>query len=427
MNRTAIHDRRSLWSLSAAMPRAMAPGLASVLARWCERLLRAQLRRLQHGEIILVDGERRDVFGRLGERCALRATLHVRDARFYAEIAFGGSVGAGESYMADDWWCDDLTALVRILLHNRRVVDGVDGGWSRLTGPMRKLLHAAARNTRDGSRRNIVAHYDVGNEFFALFLDPTMMYSGAVFERPDMTLEQASIAKVDRICRKLALQPGDRVLEIGTGWGGFALHAASHYGCRVTTTTISREQHAMARARIDAAGLGESVTLLGDDYRDLRGSYDKLVSIEMIEAVGHQYYDTYVRCCSDLLKPGGLMLLQAITIADQQYETARDSVDFIKRHIFPGCCIPSIAAISASVARASALRIVGLDDIGTHYATTLAHWRANLLRNGPRARALGHDDAFLRMWEFYFSYCEGGFAEGALGDAQILLVKSAIG
>jgi cyclopropane-fatty-acyl-phospholipid synthase len=426
MNRTAIHDRRDLWSLSAAMPRAMAPALAAVLARWSERLLRAQLRQLEHGEITLVDGERRDVFGRLGERCALRATLHVRDARFYAEIAFGGSVGAGESYMAGDWWCDDLTALVRILLHNRRVVDGVDGGWSRLTGPMRKLLHAAARNTHDGSRRNIVAHYDVGNEFFALFLDPTMMYSSAVFEHPDMTLEQASTAKVDRICRKLALQPGDRVLEIGTGWGGFALHAASRYGCHVTTTTISREQHAMARARIDAAGLGDRITLLGDDYRDLRGTYDKLVSIEMIEAVGHQYYDTYFRCCSNVLKPGGLMLLQAITIADQQYEAARDSVDFIKRHIFPGCCIPSIAAISASVARASELRIVGLDDIGPHYATTLAHWRANLQRNAPLARALGRDDTFLRMWEFYFSYCEGGFAEGALGDAQILLVKSAM-
>lgn len=425
MNRTAIDDQRSLWSLSAAMPRAMAPALAAALARWSERLLRTQLLQIEHGEITLIDGERRDTFGRASERCALRANLHVRDARFYAETAFGGSVGAGESYMAGDWWCDDLTALVRILLHNRHVVDGVDGGWSRLIGPMRKLLHAAARNTRDGSRRNIGAHYDVGNDFFALFLDPTMMYSSAVFERADMTLEQASIAKLDRICRKLALQPGDRVLEIGTGWGGFALHAARRYGCHVTTTTISREQHALARERIDAAGLGERITLLGADYRDLRGSYDKLVSIEMIEAVGHQYYDTYFRCCSELLKPGGLMLLQAITIADQQYEAARDSVDFIKRHIFPGCCIPSIAAIGAAVARASQLRIVGLEDIGPHYATTLAHWRANLLRNADRARALGHGDAFLRMWEFYFSYCEGGFTEGALGDAQIVLLKNA--
>jgi len=404
----------------------MAPALAAMLARWSERLLRAQLQQVEHGEITLVDGERRDTFGRPDERCALSVTLTVRDARFYAELAFGGSVGAGESYMAGDWWCDDLAALARILLHNRHVVDRVDGGWSRLTEPMRKLMHAAARNTHDGSRRNIGAHYDVGNDFFALFLDPTLMYSSAVFERSDMTLEQASLAKLDRICRKLALQPGDRVLEIGAGWGGFALHAASRYGCHVTTTTISREQHALARERIDAAGLGDRITLLNDDYRDLRGSYDKLVSIEMIEAVGHQYYDTYFRCCSSLLKPGGLMLLQAITIADQQYEAARDTVDFIKRHIFPGCCIPSIAAISASVARASDLRIVDLVDIGPHYATTLAHWRANLLRNADRALALGHDDAFLRMWDFYFSYCEGGFAEGALGDTQILLAKSAM-
>ena len=426
MKRTAIRDADALWSLSTAAPRSMAPIVSTTLARWSLRLLRAQLDKLEHGEITLVDGERRDTFGRASARCALRATLHVRNARFYAETAFGGSVGAGESYMAGDWWCDDLTALVRILLHNREVIDGVDGRWSRVTEPVRRSLHAAARNTRDGSRRNIVAHYDVGNDFFALFLDPTMMYSSAVFERPDMTLEEASVAKLDRICRKLDLQPGDRVLEIGTGWGGFALHAAGRYGCHVTTTTISREQHALARERIDAAGLGERITLLTDDYRDLRGAYDKLVSIEMIEAVGHEYYDTYFRSCSDLLKPDGRMLLQAITIADQQYEAARDSVDFIKRHIFPGCCIPSIAAISASVARASKLRIVGLDDIGPHYTTTLSHWRANLLRNADRARALGYGDAFLRMWEFYFSYCEAGFAEGALGDVQMVLAKSAM-
>jgi len=427
MKRTAMRGPEELWSLSAMAPRSMAPLLSATLARWSERLLRSQLRKLEHGEITVVDGDRRDTFGRTSQRCALRATLHVRNARFYAETAFGGSVGAGESYMAGDWWSDDPTALVRILLHNRHVIDGVDGRWSRVTEGVRKSLHATARNTRDGSRRNIGAHYDVGNDFFALFLDPTMMYSSAVFERPDMTLEEASVAKLDRICRRLDLQPGDRVIEIGTGWGGFAIHAAGRYGCHVTTTTISREQHAIARERIDAAGLGDRITLLDQDYRDLRGSYDKLVSIEMIEAVGHQYYDTYFRCCSDLMKPGGVMLLQAITIADQQYESARDSVDFIKRHIFPGCCIPSIAAISASVARSSNLRIVGLDDIGPHYATTLAHWRANLLRNADRVRALGYSDAFLRMWEFYFCYCEGGFAEGALGDVQMVLAKQGIG
>jgi len=419
-----MNHPRGLWSLSSAIPRTMAPAIAGPLGRWAEQLLRSQLAQLRHGELTLVDGERRHTFGQHTGRCALSATLHVRDPRFYAETAFGGSVGSGESYMAGDWTCDDLTALVRILLHNRAVIDGVDGGLAHFATPLRKLLHAAARNTRDGSRRNIGAHYDVGNDFFALFLDPTMMYSSAVFERPEMSLEEASVAKLQRICQKLALRPGDHVLEIGTGWGGFALHAARHFGCHVTTTTISREQHASARERIDAAGLSDRITLLADDYRDLTGQYDKLVSIEMIEAVGHQYFDTFFRACSERLRPGGTMLLQAITIADQQYEAARDSVDFIKRHIFPGCCIPSIAALSASVARASLLRITGLEDIGPHYAITLARWRGNLLRNADRARALGYPDTFLRMWEFYFSYCEGGFAEGALGDAQILLTRA---
>jgi cyclopropane-fatty-acyl-phospholipid synthase len=250
-----------------------------------------------------------------------------------------------------------------------------------------------------------------------------MMYSSAYFERADMSLEAASIAKLDRICRKLALSPADHVLEIGTGWGGFALHAARHYGCRVTTTTISREQHDLARERIAAAGLADRITLRLDDYRDLTGRYDKLVSIEMIEAVGHHYYDAFFRRCSELLEPHGVMLLQAITIADQQYEAARDSVDFIKRHIFPGCCIPSVGAISASVARASQLRIVDLEDIGPHYATTLARWRENMFAQLDRVRALGYSDTFIRMWEFYLCYCEGGFAEHALGDVQVVLEK----
>ena len=341
-------------------------------------------------------------------------------------MAFGGSVGAGESFMAGDWTADDLTALVRILLVNRGLLDALDSGWSRLAEPARRLLHAAARNTRSGSRRNIAAHYDIGNDFFELFLDPTMMYSCAVFERADMSLEQAQVAKLDRLCRKLDLKPGDHLLEIGTGWGALALHAARHYGCRVTTTTISREQHALARRRIDDAGLAERVTLLLADYRDLEGRYDKLVSVEMIEAIGHQYFDTFFRRCSELLAPGGTMVLQAITIDDRQYESARDSVDFIKRHIFPGCCIPSVTALAQSAARASTLRIVDLEDIGPHYATTLAAWRRNLFENAARVRARGYPEALLRMWHFYLCYCEGGFAERALGDVQIVLQDSSV-
>jgi cyclopropane-fatty-acyl-phospholipid synthase len=347
----------------------------------------------------------------------------VHDARFWGQVAWGGSVGAGEAYMLGYWSADDLAAALRIFAANTAAMDKLETGLARLSAPLRSLLHWAARNTRRGSRRNIAAHYDLGNDFFRLFLDPTLMYSSAVFERAGMTLEEASMAKLERICRRLELRPGDRVIEIGTGWGGFALHAASRYGCHVTTTTISEEQHALARERVRAAGLEDRIKLLKRDYRDLRGRYDKLVSIEMIEAVGHQYFDTFFAKCSELLKRDGRMLLQAITIADQRYEAARKSVDFIKRYIFPGCCIPSVAALTRAAARASDLRLVHLDDIGPHYATTLGMWRENMMHNLAAVRALGYPDEFIRMWEFYFCYCEAGFAERTLGDIQALFVK----
>ena len=401
---------------SVALPR---PGAVDAFLR---RRLLAVLAPLREGGLRV-----RDPLGEvvLGDRAgALQATVTISDMAFYRKVAAQGSVGAGESYIHGDWHCDDLVALVRLLVRNRDLLDGMERGPARIGGWLLRGWNRLRRNSREGSRRNIAAHYDLGNDFFALFLAPDLMYSSAMFASPDDDLETASCRKLDAVCRKLALAPGDRVVEIGTGWGGLALHAARHHGCRVTTTTISRQQHEAARERIDAAGLADRITLRLDDYRDLDGRYDKLVSIEMIEAVGHQYFDTFFRRCSDLLAPDGTMLLQAITIADQQYEAARDSVEFIKRHIFPGCCIPSIAALSASIARTSQLRIVGLEDIGPHYATTLAHWRGNLLRNAERTRAMGYSDAFLRMWEFYFSYCEGGFAEGALGDAQVVMTRS---
>jgi cyclopropane-fatty-acyl-phospholipid synthase len=299
----------------------------------------------------------------------------------------------------------------------------MESGPARAAAPLRAAAHWLRRNTRAGSRRNIAAHYDLGNDFFALFLDASMMYSCALFEDPAATLAEAQRAKLDAVCRKLALGPGDHVLEIGTGWGGFALHAASRYGCRVTTTTISRNQHELARERVRAAGLEARVTLLLEDYRDLRGRYDKLVSIEMIEAIGHQYFGEFFRRCDALLAPGGRMLLQAITIADQRYEAARDEVDFIKRYIFPGCCIPSVTALARAMTASSTLRIEHLEDIGPHYATTLARWRDNLLGNAARVRALGLPESFLRMWVFYLCYCEAGFAERALGDVQAVLRK----
>jgi cyclopropane-fatty-acyl-phospholipid synthase len=378
---------------------------------------------LIHGQVTLVDGASHRRYGQCDALCPLSVTLHVHDPRFYSDLAFGGSIGAGEAYMQGYWSVNDLTALMRILLQNRAVLDGMETGLARLIAPLQKVLHWLNRNTRDGSRRNIAAHYDLGNDFFALFLDPAMMYSSAIFTQPNMTLEAAQRVRLDHICRKLDLTPRDHLVEIGAGWGGMAIHAARHYGCRVTTTTISQEQHKLASERVCAAGLEERVTVLLKDYRDLDGQYDKLVSIEMIEAVGHDYYDTYFGQCAALLKPDGLMLLQAITIADQRYDAARRSVDFIQRYIFPGSCIPSITAMSNSITRASDLKLAHLEDIGPHYATTLRLWRENFLRNAEAVRALGYPESFLRMWEFYLCYCEGGFEERALGDVHMLLAK----
>ena len=325
--------------------------------------------------------------------------------------------------MSGFWSCDDLTALTRIITRNRDVLDGIETGLARLTIPLRKLFHFLHRNSKHGSRHNIAAHYDLGNDFFALFLDETMTYSCGIFEREDSTLQDASIAKIDRICQKLQLSPNDHMLEIGTGWGTFALHAARQYGCRVTTTTISQEQYEFALQRVHAAGLSDQITVLRQDYRDLKGQYDKLGSIEMIEAVGYAFYDTYFTCCSNLLKPNGIMLLQAIIIADQLYEQAKRSVDFIQRYIFPGSCIPSITTISQSLARATDMRLFHMEDITLHYAETLRHWRERFFANLNRVRALGYSEEFIRMWEFYLCYCEGGFRERVIGDVQMLLTK----
>jgi len=405
----------TLIELSRGAPRANPLG---ALAR---RLVFARLATLRAGLLRIREGNAAYEFG--VPRSGIEATVTVLDPAFYAEIAFGGSVGAGESYMLGHWRADDLTALMRLLLRNAHAIDAMETGLARVSQPLRIAAHWLHRNTRAGSRRNISAHYDLGNDFFRLFLDETMMYSCALFERPGMTLAEASTAKLDAVSRKLALGPNDHVLEIGTGWGGFALHAALQYGCRVTTTTISRNQHALARERVRAAGLEGRVNVILEDYRDLEGTYDKLVSIEMIEAIGHRQFGEFFRCCARRLAPGGQMLLQSITIADRRYARARDEVDFIKRHIFPGCCIPAVGALAQAVSDSSDLRIVHLEDIGPHYATTLARWRDNFLAHLDQVRALGYPESFCRMWEFYLSYCEAGFAEHALGDVQILMTR----
>ena len=391
----------------------------SPLQSLARRTVLLRLQALNHGTLVIEEAGQVLRFGQ-GE-----PEFHVQVMRpaFWPQLAIGGSVGAGEAYMAGDWHSDDLTGLLRLLLRNRAVMDGFERGLARLTAPLRGLSHALRRNTRAGSRRNIAAHYDLGNDFYRLWLDETLMYSCAVFERPDMSLAEASTAKLERICQKLDLKPADHVLEIGTGWGGFALHAAGRYGCRVTTTTLSRQQFELARQRIEAAGLGDRVELLLTDYRDLTGQYDKLVSVEMVEAVGARHLETYFRQCARLLRPEGAMLLQAISIADQRYAAALKEVDFIQKHIFPGGFLPSVTALAAAMTRAGDLRTVHLEDIGPHYAETLARWRSNFLGRIEAVRALGYPEAFIRMWLFYLGYCEAGFRERDIGTVQMLLAK----
>jgi len=392
-----------------------------VLDRLGRRLLISQLDALRHGRLTLVDNGTRREFG--GTTDDLEVSVSVLDSRFYGAVAFGGAIGAAEAYIQGYWSCSDLTRAVQLLLKNREVLDGLDDGIAAVAQPLRKLLHWANRNTQAGSRRNISAHYDLGNDFFGLWLDETMMYSSAVFEREDMSLGEASTAKLDRICKKLELSPDDHVLEIGTGWGGFAVHAASRYGCRVTTTTISKEQYEFAKARVNDAGVGDRVELLLQDYRALEGTYDKIVSIEMIEAVGHQFMDTYFRQCAHLLKDDGMLLLQAITIADQRYSQAIKSVDFIQKYIFPGGFLPSMTAMLDSVTRSSDLRIYHLEDIGAHYAETLKRWRDAFTTNLNKIWSMGFGEEFLRMWHYYYCYCEGAFRERAIGNVQVLFVK----
>lgn len=389
-----------------------------------DRLLRqrllATLDGLDGGRVLLVDALGTVELGRPG---GLEVRIDVLDPGFYRAAAAQGSVGAGEAYMDGLWRCDDLVALVRLLVINRDRLDAMETGLARFGGWLLRGWHALRRNTRAGSRRNIAAHYDLGNELFKLFLDDSMMYSSAIFAAGDETLEQAQWRKLERICRKLDLQPGDHLVEIGTGWGGLAVHAASRFGCRVTTTTISKEQHALAVERVAAAGLSDRVTVLLEDYRDLRGEFDKLVSIEMVEAIGHQYLDTYLAKCASLLKPEGLALIQAITIEDHRYEQALGSVDFIKRFIFPGSFIPCVSALTGAAARASDLRLVNLEDIGPSYALTLRHWRERFMDRLDDVRQQGYDERFIRMWEFYLCYCEGGFLERSIGDVHLLMAR----
>lgn len=392
------------------------------------KLVLSALSKLSHGQLTIIEGHHKHSFGSPAPD-GLAATVRVRDPWMYHAVAWGGSVAAGESYTRGEWDTTDLTSLCRLVVRNRHVFNAVDGRWTWPIKLARAIAHFLSRNTRAGSRSNIAAHYDLSNDFFALWLDESMMYSCAIYENADgspipaTNLEAAQRARLDRIVSRLALTPRDHLLEIGTGWGAMAAHAAATSGCRVTSTTISKEQARWARLRVTRQRVADRVSILEQDYRDLEGTYDKLVSLEMVEAVGHQYLDTYFRTCSRLLRPGGTFLMQAIVIADEHYEVGLKYVDFIKKHIFPGSFIPSRAVLAAAARRAG-FEIIGVDEIGPHYATTLAEWRRRFFERQSDVRRLGFDDRFIRMWDFYLCYCEAGFLERHLGDVQYLFRKA---
>ncbi len=393
------------------------------LARLGRAGLLKAMSRLERGELVLEEGGREHHFGAATEAVPWSARVTVHDPDFFRRAAFGGTIAMCESYMDGQWDADDLATAGRILLSNVDVFHGFDSGSDWLRRPLHMLGHRKRHNRAETARRNISEHYDLGNDFFERFLDPTLTYSAGVFETPEATMEEASTAKYERICRKLSLTPETHVLEIGTGWGGFALHAAGRFGCRVTTTTISQEQHDKATERVKAAGLDDRVTILLEDYRNLTGTYDRCVSIEMIEAVGWEYLDGYFQVACDRLAPDGLFCLQAITVPDQRFERHKKSVDFIKRYIFPGGCLVSNQAVLEACRKGTDFQLVHLEDITPHYAETLSRWREGLRKNWEEIRGLGYEERFLRLWEYYLCNCQAAFAERYVSDVQMLLAR----
>jgi len=391
------------------------------LDNFCRRIFHSKISAIQGAYLTVIDSRETINFG--DPTAALRARITVHRSSFYSRSLLGGSIGNAESYVDQDWDTDHLTDLIRIFVLNRKVLDSIDGGIGTLLRPVQKLMHGLRSNTIKGSRENIRAHYDIGNDFFKLFLDETMMYSSAVFPDVAMTLEEASKNKIRMIGEKLNPKATDHVIEIGTGWGSLAIHLVQTYGCKVTTTTISQEQYKYTAERIKELGLENKITLLFEDYRNLTGTFDKLVSIEMIEAVGLENLPVYFEKCSSLLKPEGLMVLQAITIRDQFYESARKNVDFIQRHIFPGSGIPSVHAMMNAVTQRTDLALIHQEDYAEDYAETLKRWAQNLRAAEPQIIKLGYPDFLHRLWQYYFSYCEGGFRERAIGLSQLVLTK----
>lgn len=354
---------------------------------------------------------------------APHAVIEVHQPGFYRRLLKGGSIGAAESFIDGEWSTPELTDVIRLVARNLAWLDKIEANMAWVTWTMHQWQHWLRGNTRKQSKQNILAHYDLGNDLYRLFLDREMLYSSALFLHPEDSLEQAQRNKMQRLCEKLQLKPEDHLLEIGTGWGAMAIYAARNYGCKVTTTTISDAQYDHARSRIDAEGLGDRITLLKQDYRDLTGTYDKLVSVEMIEAVGRKFLPQFFAKCDSLLKPHGIMALQAITIADQRLEYYARNVDFIQKHIFPGGFLPSVTLLSDCIRQNSSMVIRHLDDMGLDYAKTLRVWWDRFREQRQALQALGYDDHFFRLWQYYLNYCEGGFLERATSAVQLVAHK----
>ncbi len=436
ITQTNLPSRVNRWASAFALGRNMDAGTApSTTQRWARSLVHSHLQKMQRGTLVLnePDGSSYTFGSGAGTQPTklagssqfqpVNAIINLQNPAGYTAIAFNGVVGAAEGFMDAHWTTPDLLAVIRFFVSNITALKNMDGERSIGNRVALNLLNRFTRNSLTGSRKNISAHYDLGNDFFELFLDPSMMYSAAYFDGKDISLHEASVAKLQLICEKLELKSTDHLVEIGTGWGGMALHAATHFGCRVTTTTISQQQHDYTRELVRQHGLEDKITVVMKDYRELEGQYDKLVSIEMIEAVGHKYFSNYFAKCSDLLKPDGLMLIQAITITDQRYEQARNSVDFIQRYIFPGGCLPSMSVIADQVARVTDMGVISVSDMSRDYAKTLRCWRQAFESRIEQVSAFGFDDRFIRMWLYYLCYCEGGFMERVINSTQVVIAK----
>lgn len=393
----------------------------STFDRLYKKLVFGALNTLETGKVVLVEGDQKYCFGE--SETSLSVDIQVHSVQMYKLFALGGSVGAGESYILGHWSCSDLTKLIEIFVLNQDQLDAFENKFAFFSGIANKIKHLKNKNSKQGSKRNIVAHYDLGNDLYESFLSEEMLYSSAVYPSKEASLEEAQQHKLAAICERLDLQTTDKVVEIGTGWGAFAVYAAKHYGCHITTTTISEEQHAYVKALIEKEGLQQHITLLKQDYRELDGQYDKLVSIEMIEAVGHAYLSGFFTKCNDLLKPTGAMLIQAITIACQRYQHYLKQSDFIQQYIFPGGCLPSVSEMSKQIVNSTDMVVHELHDIGLHYARTLYDWRVRFEKAWPSLDSKRFDERFYRLWQFYLCYCEGAFKQRATSAVHLVARK----